>query len=675
VDNLRAGMVFINDGTATYGFVSAANNLSSSTLPLADLGSVVVQPTALLPGTAISTAAASDTDNYNDGTDVRFKLGTITNTATANSTVSVATTGNLAGFAANVITGVATSIDGVALALNDFVLVKNQTTASQNGIYQVTSLGGTATLTRATFFDESVEVTRSYAARVTNGTVNAGLLFFQQTPSVVLNTSNIVWSTDDAFAEQIVIEFNALVLNVTASQSGTTISNSFDTRLTDTVVGAASANANVVVAEPTVTLAKTTAATGTVDAGDTFTYTITVANTASGVNAAPAFDVRLTDVLDAITTTNPSVELELVTPPSGTGDASVFTGSSVAVTGLGSSTVIANASASTGLDLTLNRVDAGQSVTFTVTVRVVTGALAGAEVQNTANVTYTSLPGGAGTASAGIATTYATTLVDLNPGTDSVLANADANNGTVNLAGAAAERTGADGVGGALNDYAATATSGTINVAGSISIGVPTIDLSWQDGTVTANDSTVTSSLLANTVIGETVTLDVRVTMPEGVTNSTRVAVVLPNGLRLDGYSFLTTSAATSLLAADFAGSFGSTPAPATPATGTVTFNFGNVTTTADNTANNNAFVIRLTAIVTDILTNQVAVTLSPTASLTFSDPDSAGNNTNVAADRTIADANAGNNPVLTLVEPTLTIVKGSTLPLGGQLDAGDPLE
>jgi hypothetical protein len=52
------------------------------------------------------------------------------------------------------------TLDGVTLALNDRVLVKNQTSPAQNGIYAVTTLGGgsSGTWTRATDADLSTEV-------------------------------------------------------------------------------------------------------------------------------------------------------------------------------------------------------------------------------------------------------------------------------------------------------------------------------------------------------------------------------------------------------------------------------------------------------------------------------------------------------------------------------------
>jgi phage-related tail fiber protein len=76
--------------------------------------------------------------------------------------VRVATTGNIT------LSGIQT-IDGITLVAGDRVLVKNQSTASQNGIYVVAS----GAWTRAGDFDTSQKVTPGAFAFVEEGTVNA----------------------------------------------------------------------------------------------------------------------------------------------------------------------------------------------------------------------------------------------------------------------------------------------------------------------------------------------------------------------------------------------------------------------------------------------------------------------------------------------------------------------
>lgn len=74
----------------------------------------------------------------------------------------------------------ALSIDGVALAVADRVLVKNQASAAQNGIYTVTTVGTVSSnwvMTRAVDYDEPSEVIQGAVVLSDQGTANAGLLW------------------------------------------------------------------------------------------------------------------------------------------------------------------------------------------------------------------------------------------------------------------------------------------------------------------------------------------------------------------------------------------------------------------------------------------------------------------------------------------------------------------
>ncbi len=69
------------------------------------------------------------------------------------------------------------AIDGVTNIVGDRILVKNQVTTLQNGIYTVTAVGGAGApyvLTRATDADQSAEYTYDMAVDVTAGSTNAG---------------------------------------------------------------------------------------------------------------------------------------------------------------------------------------------------------------------------------------------------------------------------------------------------------------------------------------------------------------------------------------------------------------------------------------------------------------------------------------------------------------------
>lgn len=86
------------------------------------------------------------------------------------------------------------TVDGVTTVLDDRLLVKNQATASNNGIYKVTTEGNPGTafvLTRATDADENSEVTPGLFTFVEEGTVNAdkGYVLASDAPVIVDATS------------------------------------------------------------------------------------------------------------------------------------------------------------------------------------------------------------------------------------------------------------------------------------------------------------------------------------------------------------------------------------------------------------------------------------------------------------------------------------------------------
>ena len=82
------------------------------------------------------------------------------------------------------------SIDGVTLATGDRILIKNQTTQTENGIYTVNASGAP---TRATDADSTAELNNA-TVYVTSGTVGAGLQFTQTTANPTIGSSNIVFA-------------------------------------------------------------------------------------------------------------------------------------------------------------------------------------------------------------------------------------------------------------------------------------------------------------------------------------------------------------------------------------------------------------------------------------------------------------------------------------------------
>lgn len=106
--------------------------------------------------------------------------------------VRAATTANvtLAGSAPN-------TLDGVALAANDRILVKDQVTGSQNGIYVVTTLGAGAngTWSRATDADGAGEISAGMLVVSNEGAINADAVWELTTDgAITIATTALVFS-------------------------------------------------------------------------------------------------------------------------------------------------------------------------------------------------------------------------------------------------------------------------------------------------------------------------------------------------------------------------------------------------------------------------------------------------------------------------------------------------
>jgi hypothetical protein len=103
--------------------------------------------------------------------------------------VRVASTANVAS-----LSGLLT-IDGITLVANDRVLLKNQTTGSQNGIYTAAS----GAWSRATDADASAEVTSGMSVMVEEGTVNADTQWTLTTNNpITLATTALVFAQTGA---------------------------------------------------------------------------------------------------------------------------------------------------------------------------------------------------------------------------------------------------------------------------------------------------------------------------------------------------------------------------------------------------------------------------------------------------------------------------------------------
>lgn len=188
---LAANGSYTTNGSANY--ISTATSLKDAD----DLLDAQVKTNADAIGTKVSKSGDTMTGNLDlgnnriinlpspvDPSDAATKeyVDSVATGLDVKESVRVATTGNIT------LTSV-TSIDGITLADGDRVLVKNQTTGSENGIYTYTL--STTTLARSSDADTGTELNAGVFVFVEEGTVNAdnGFVLVTDNPVTIGTTS------------------------------------------------------------------------------------------------------------------------------------------------------------------------------------------------------------------------------------------------------------------------------------------------------------------------------------------------------------------------------------------------------------------------------------------------------------------------------------------------------
>lgn len=180
----------------TTGGVAAAPSWRTSTQALSDLGAMPLSGGNFTGNVSFSSASftltlTKDPTSPMEAATKQYVDNVAVGLTDWKESVRVATTANitLAGGAPNI-------VDGVTLAANDRILVKNQSTASQNGIYYVSTLGTGAngTWTRATDADTSAEVTSGMYMYVSEGSATNKGQYVLNTPNpITLNTTALTF--------------------------------------------------------------------------------------------------------------------------------------------------------------------------------------------------------------------------------------------------------------------------------------------------------------------------------------------------------------------------------------------------------------------------------------------------------------------------------------------------
>ncbi len=389
---------------------------------------------------------------------------------------------------------------------------------------------------------------------------------------VVFSLSDLINNDDDPDAEVITLEFNVLVDNsvVGSNDAGDGRDNVFSVWVSGAQVGADSNVVQARIVEPSITdLAKTILPPTPLDAGDTVSYRLTFSN-AAGANSTDAFEIDLIDPLP------PELVLNL---------------GSITATSASSCAVGLDTSLSTGntLHARIDRLPAGCAVTVDYDAQVLNVVTPDQTVLNSALLNYTSLPGPNGTTVNGTGSS--------TPGAGG------SDNG---------ER---DGSGG-QNDYFDSSEA-------SFDIAVPELAKS-----VVATSAVHTGSGEHNTAntdlaIGEQVTFELVVTLPEGTTTA-----VLTDDLPVAPGVLALISSRVIAIGANFSGA--GLPAVGAPGVASdinlvdgyddrVEFDFGTVLNTPDGVVDAaDRIVIEVVAQAVNEAVNQNGDALTNTATLDF---------------------------------------------------------
>lgn len=191
------------------GHLTLATAAGNGNIVFTNHGTGLVQVDSVTASSMVGTNSSKQLVAVTIGAGLTYDSGSTTLSSTGlqldvKDPARVATTANLAAtYAAGVLTATANGsinvagIDGVTtLAVNDRILVKDQTTTADNGIYSLTTVGTAGTpfvLTRTTDADTAAEVTEGMYSFVNEGTTNINSGWIQILVVTTLGTDPITW--------------------------------------------------------------------------------------------------------------------------------------------------------------------------------------------------------------------------------------------------------------------------------------------------------------------------------------------------------------------------------------------------------------------------------------------------------------------------------------------------
>ena len=110
----------------------------------------------------------------------------------------------------NASTLIAFTVDGVTPPINSRILVKNQSTTFQNGIYVLTTVGSNSipwVLTRANDYNRAAQINPGDLIYVQSGNTNSAITYRQTATVTIIGTSPILFVVDNPFSINLVNEY------------------------------------------------------------------------------------------------------------------------------------------------------------------------------------------------------------------------------------------------------------------------------------------------------------------------------------------------------------------------------------------------------------------------------------------------------------------------------------